>query len=182
MSGGVPPGPGPWRSARAELVIAAAALVACAVAAYAIAGGPATVLAVAVFSAIALAVVNRLLGPVLGPQTMPEVPRDRRVPTGSFINYWRRRADLKDATTSMASYRAGLGPSLEHLLAARLSEHHGVSLYREPEVARSILCAKARDLDLWPWVDPGRPPVGQADEPGIPPKALARLVQRLEQL
>jgi hypothetical protein len=149
-----------------------------------VAGGPAVALVVAAFSVVALAVVNRLLVTRSGPPATPEVPTDRRAPTGSFINYWRWRSDLEGATTSLSAYHAGVGPHLEHLLAARLSERHGVSLYGQPEVARSILCAKGRDLDLWSWVDPGRSTTAEAEAeaPGIPTRALARLVQRLEQL
>jgi hypothetical protein len=89
---------------------------------------------------------------------------------------------LNEGTLSGSSYQLGLGPHLEHLLAARLSERHGVNLYREPEAARQLLCANPRDDDLWAWVDPMRPAPGPVDAPGIPPRALARLVQRLEQL
>jgi hypothetical protein len=175
-------GAGPWRSARPELAIATAALAACAIGAYAVAGGPATVLVVAIFSALSLVVVNRLLAPFQGRPAKPEIPAGRRRPTGSFINYWRWRTGLTDAMRSIASYHTGLGPDLEHLLAARLSERHGVSLYHEPDRARSLLCPRARDLDLWPWVDPGRPLADRFEGPGIPRPTLARLVERLERL
>ena len=182
MTGQAGPSPGTWRAARPELAMATAVLAACAIAAYAVAGGPAAVLVVAIFSAVSLAVVNRLLVPLPGPPARPDIPSGRRRPTGSLINYWRWRTDLNDAMSSIGSYHTGLGPDLEHLLAARLSERHGVSLYREPERARSLLCPRARDLDLWPWVDPGRPLAGGVDGPGIPRSTLARLVDRLERL
>jgi len=182
VTGQAGPSPGTWRAARPELAMATAVLAACAIAAYAVAGGAATVLVVLIFSALSLVVVNRLLAPVPAPPPQPEIPTGRRPPTGSFINYWRWRTDLTDAMRSMASYHASLGPELEHLLAARLSEGHGVSLYHEPEVARGLLCARPRDLDLWAWVDPGRPLADRLEGPGIPPTTLARLVQRLEQL
>jgi hypothetical protein len=123
-----------------------------------------------------------LLPPSEGVPVRPEVPETRAAPATSFINYWRMRRGLTDAMSSTAAYRAGLGPDLEHVLAARLSEHHGVSLYGQPEVARSILCARPGDADLWPWVDPARLRESGTDGRGIPPKTLARLVQRLEQL
>ena len=34
------------------------------------------------------------------------------------------------------------GPDLQHLLAARLSERHGVSLSQQPDLARSLLCPR----------------------------------------
>jgi hypothetical protein len=174
--------PSPWRAARPELVIAAIALAACAVAAYAVAGGPAAVLVVVVSAAIGLGVLSILLPSGQDPPATPDPPENRRPPSGSFINYWRMRRGLTDAMSSTASYRAGLGPDLEHVLAARLSERHGVSLYNQPEAARGILCTNARDADLWRWVDPARPTAEDADGHGIPPRTLARLVQRLEQL
>jgi hypothetical protein len=189
-----PARPSEWRAARPELVVAAIALAACAIGGYAVAGGPAAVLVVVVFSAVALAVLSLLLPSREPAPAQPEAPEGRRAPSSSFINYWRMRRGLTDAMTSTAAYRAGLGPDLEHVLAARLSERHGVSLYGQPEVARDIFCANPRDADLWPWVDPARRGESQAeggadghvdghvDGPGIPARALARLVQRLEQL
>ena len=168
--------------ARPELVVAAVTVAACAISAYAVAGGPAAVLVVVVSSAAALGVLSFLLPSGEDLPARPETPENRRAPRPSFINYWRMRRGLTDAMTSTAAYRAGLGPDLEHVLAARLSERHGVSLYSQPEEARSILCANARDADLWPWVDPASHGPGEADGPGIPPRTLARLVQRLEQL
>jgi hypothetical protein len=177
-----PERPGSWRDARPELVIATIAVGSCAIAAYAVAGGPAAVLVVVVSSAAALGVLSFLLPSGDSAPARPEAPEVRRAPRPSFINYWRMRRGLTDAMTSTAAYRAGLGPDLEHVLAALLSERHGVSLYSQPEIARSILCPKARDADLWPWVDPAGHGSGEADGPGIPPKTLSRLVQRLEQL
>jgi hypothetical protein len=174
--------PGTWRAARLELVVAAVAVAACAISAYAVAGGPAAVLVVVVSSAAALAVLSFLLPPGEEPPSPPGTPESRRAPRPSFINFWRMRRGLSDAMTSTAAYRAGLGPDLEHVLAARLSERHGVSLYSQPEEARRIFCISARDAELWLWVDPARQPQGEADGPGIPPKMLARLVQRLEQI
>jgi hypothetical protein len=179
---GQPQQVGPWHAARPELIVVSVALVACAVAAYAVAGGPAAVLVVVVFAAVALGVLSLLLPPSQGGPARPEAPETRPTPATSFINYWRVRRGLTDAMSSTAAYRAGLGTNLEHVLAARLSEHHGVSLYGQPEVARGIFCANPKDADLWPWVDPARLREGGADGRGIPPKTLARLVQRLEQL
>jgi hypothetical protein len=88
----------------------------------------------------------------------------------------------QDAMASRPAYEEALRPHLEHLLAARLSERHGVNLYTQPEAARSVLCANGKDLDLWRWVDPGRSITGRAEGPGIPASTLARLVQRMEQL
>lgn len=205
--------PSSWRAARPELVVTFIAVVACAVAGYAVAGGAASILVVVVFSAVALGVLSFLLPSQEEPPARPTAPETRPSPSVSFINYWRMRRGLTDAMSSTAAYRAGLGPQLGHVLAARLSERHGVSLYQQPELARSILCANPKDADLWAWVDPGSPQAeptqaeptqaksklakpklaksklakpkldgAPTDGPGIPPRTLARLVQRMEQL
>ena len=173
---------GSWRAARPELGIAAAALLACATAAYAVASSTATVIVVVVFAGIALAVVSRLLPAPSGAAAVPEIPVDRWVSTSRFFTYWRLQTQLKDGMASRSAYEAALGPHMEHLLAARLSERHGVNLYSQPEAARRILCANRKDLDLWPWVDPGRSVADRVEAPGIPAKTLARLVQRMEKL
>ena len=75
---------------------------------------------------------------------------------------------------------------LEHLLASRLAERHGVHLYQNPDAARRLLCRRPRDADLWAWIDPEGLPEAPASkagtERGIPARTLARLVDRLERL
>ena len=82
-------------------------------------------------------------------------------------------------------YESDLRPVLEHILAARLAEGHGVNLYTEPEAARRAFCRTRGDESLWPWIDPGQ--AVNADQRsrlrgGIPRGTLARLITRLEQL
>jgi hypothetical protein len=85
--------------------------------------------------------------------------------------------------TSRGTYEADLRPALEHILAARLAERHGVNLYTEPDQARSVFCRTRADQSLWPWVDPGTAqPEKNRDRRGIPSRTLARLITRLEQL
>ena len=88
--------------------------------------------------------------------------------------------------TSQSYYDGELRPVLEHLLAARLAERHGVHLYQEPDAARRLLCRTSRDADLWRWIDPTtRPetvPRGVTERRGIPRHTLARLIDRLEKL
>ena len=59
----------------------------------------------------------------------------------------------------MTAYEAGFRGQLEHLLASRLAERHGVSLYDDPAAARRVFAGGSPGHDsLWPWVDPaGRP-------------------------
>src|SRR4029077_15015800 len=50
----------------------------------------------------------------------------------SFSGLWRRQCRLADAQASMPAYEAGLRRQLENLLASRLAERHGISLYDHP--------------------------------------------------
>jgi hypothetical protein len=174
--------PGPWRAARPELAVAATALVACSIAAFVLAGLAGTVLVVVVFSALALAVFSLLLPRPLELPPRPEVPGRGREATVWAHGYWRLQIDLREGTTSIFAYEFGLAPHLEHLLAARLSQSHGINLYADPEAARRALCANRRDRDLWGWVDPERRTPDRNNAAGIPPRTLARLIRRLEQL
>jgi hypothetical protein len=77
-------------------------------------------------------------------------------------------------------YEADLRPVLEHLLAARLAERHGVNLYREPEAARRVFVRTAGDEALWRWLVAAQP--SEPRTSGIPRRTLARLIDRLEHL
>jgi hypothetical protein len=171
----------PWRGIRPELVIAAVLAAAAGVAGYAMAGWAGLSVVVSVAAAIALAVLRVLL---------PKLPLDRdrtarKKPTArALTGYAQRRVVVETATSSLAAYNGELRPLLEHLLAARLAQRHGVHLYQDPAAARALLCRDARDADLWAWIDPAtRPkesPRGQAEKSGIPRRTLARLIDRLE--
>ena len=72
-----------------------------------------------------------------------------------FTGFWRRRAGVQSATQAMTSYDFGLRGTLQHLLAARLAERHGVSLYDDP-ARRPGGCWPAAGSDrLWYWLGPG---------------------------
>jgi len=89
---------------------------------------------------------------------------------------------LHDATASMAAYDAEVRPTLQHLLAARLAERHGVSLDADPAAARRLLLPGHGDQALWFWLDPLRPAENDKDRRGIPPRTLAAIFDRLERL
>ena len=197
--GPVPPGPvtarpgagpgGLWRRALPEIVIAAAAVAATAAAGYAVAG-PGGFAAVAVAAGVISLLVLRSLArpPSLGSSPEDVSGPDPAVPTpvlSSFSRQWRRRSRLADAQASMTAYEAGLRGQLEHLLASRLAERHGVSLYDDPDAARRVFAGGSpAHGSLWPWIDPARPapPDPPGSQPGIPYRTLARLIDRLEHL
>jgi hypothetical protein len=175
-----------WRGARPELVVGAIVVVAAAVAGYAVAGPQALAIVVIVAAALAL-VIFRILVPAALPPSDITGGSDDLAARSSFTQYWHYLADLRDGIAVQPAYQSRLRPSLEHLLAARLAERHGVNLYREPEAARQLLCRSGRDADLWAWIDPaqagpGQATVGASQPPGIPRRVLERLVNRLEQL
>jgi hypothetical protein len=169
-----------WRAAVPEIAIAAIVVAVAAAAGYAAAGLPGLTL-VAVIAAVAALVVLRVLTP---PAAAPAArrPADNEALPATFTGYWRKRAGLGDGTQSMTAYDAELRATLQHLLAVRLAERHGVSLRDDPGAARRLLCPGPRDAALWYWVDPARPPVTKERRSGIPPRTLARLIDRLERL
>ena len=180
-SEGMPPaGAEGWRAAAPELVIAATLVTVTSVAVYLYSGRGAAVVAVVIWAALALVTLRWI------------VPRTARPPAeqvpwlgaaqNSFTGYWRKRAMLTDASRSMVSYDTELRVTLQHLLAARLAERHGVSLYTDPEAARRLLLPRANDDVLWYWLDPLRPADGDQKRRGIPPRTLAAIISRLERL
>ena len=101
----------------------------------------------------------------------------------TFTGTWRRQSRLADAQAARTAYEAGLRPQLEHLLASRLAESHGISLYDDPDAARDAFTGGQPGYDgLWTWIDPARPAVTDTDQPGIPFRTLARIIDRLERL
>ncbi len=187
---GASPGSGTiWRAVMPEIIIAAVAVAATAAAGYAVAGrGAFTVVAVGA-GVISLVVLRSLIRP-LSLASSPEDASgpDPAVPApvlSTFSRQWRRRSRLADAQASMTAYEAGLRGQMENLLASRLAERHGISLYDDPAAARRAFAGESASYDsLWPWIDPDRPkPAGQPpNQPGIPYRTLARLLDRLEQL
>jgi hypothetical protein len=169
-----------WRAAAPEIGIAAVVVAVAAVAGYAAAGLPGLTLVVLIAAAAAVVALRTLAPPAATPE--PRRPADHEAIPATFTGYWRKRAGLADGTRSMTAYDVELRRTLQHLLAARLAERHGVSLRDDPQTARRLLCPRGRDEALWYWVDPARPPVKTERRAGIPPRTLARLIDRLEQL
>jgi hypothetical protein len=173
----------PWRGAVPELLIAAALVLALAVAGYAMASW-AGLCVVAVATAATAMVILRVLLPPAAPDKGRTAAQ--KAQARSLTGYSHRRFVVQTASESLSFYQAELRPVLEHLLAARLAERHGVHLYDDPAAARRLLCRTSRDADLWRWIDPAtRPPVtgrGASTERGIPRRTLTRLVDRLERL
>jgi hypothetical protein len=173
---------GGWEACRPELTIAAILVLATGLAAYAYGGAGLAILTVAGWAVASIAFLRALV------PTAPEGLAEQYSWQGqgqsrsSFLGFWRKRAIMRDATASMVSYDVELRPTLQHLLAARLAERHGVSLYAEPEAARRIVLPAPREDALWFWLDPQRPAHTEQGRSGIPPRTLAAILNRLERL
>jgi hypothetical protein len=172
---------GPWTAAGPELAIATVTVVVTAAAGYAAAGWAGLAVVAIVAAALAVAVIRFLL-----PQGVADAARkarEKRV-ARPVSGYSHRRFVVQSAIQHLGFYDAELRPVLEHLLAARLAERHGVNLYQDPVAARRIFCKHRRDAALWAWVDPD--PTDRAvrgeNRRGIPRNVLARLIDRLERL
>ena len=178
-------GPGPfgdqprgWQSAEPELLIAAGTVVVAAAAAYAWAGSTAAAVVLAASALVSLVLLRTLAEP----DRTPAVPAEQWQSTGRSVisGFWRKRSVVSDATAGNGNYDFQLRATLQHLLAARLAQRHGVSLYEEPERARELLGGSRHD-NLWRWVDPARQAAADSNG-GIPPRTLAAIIDRLEHL
>lgn len=172
-----------WRGAGPELALAGVLAVASDGAGYVMAGWAGLSVVAIAAAVIALAMLRFLL-----PKAAPDqAPMARTKPAARPLSgYARRRYAVETAVSSLVFYNEELRPALEHLLAARLAQRHGVHLYQNPAAARALLCREPGDADLWFWLDPATRPAesrrGRKEQSGIPGPTLARLLDRLELL
>ena len=130
-----------WRAAAPEICVAAVLVAVAAATGYVAAGLPGAA-AVVIGAAVVALVVMRAITPLGTPPGDVRVTDAEAVPV-TFTGYWRRRAGLVDGTQSLAAYDAVLRGTLQHLLAARLAERHGISLHDDP-TPHGGCCARAR--------------------------------------
>jgi hypothetical protein len=96
---------------------------------------------------------------------------------GDFPAYAKISSDLGWAPVSQWHYDHGIRPLLGRLLESALAERHRVDLAADPARARSLV-----GDDIWPLIDPSRPPSFDSKAPGADLRTLTRIVDRLEQL
>lgn len=174
---------GGWHGAGPEVAIAAAVAACAAAAGYGAGGLPAMAIVMTVAAVAALAVI-RFIGSAddAPPTELATASTDTGLTPGEFSGYWRKRAGIFDATQSLSAYDTSLRTTLQHLLAARLAERHGISLSADPQAARRLMFPRERDARLWYWIDPQRPATVGGTQRGIPPRVLSMLIERLERL
>jgi hypothetical protein len=171
-----------WRDAVPELVIAGVAVLAAALAGAAVSGWPGVVVVASAATVLALVVLRAAI-----PRSAAQAARRARVKpqARSISGYGQRRYIVATSLSSRGLYEADLRPDLEHILAARLADHHGVNLYTEPAAARKTFCRTRADEALWPWIDPAQAlgaEAGHREPRAISGRTLAHLITRLEQL
>jgi hypothetical protein len=188
-SAGAPaPAPAPaggsrWRGAVPELIIAAIAVLAAALAGAAVSGWPGVVAVAAAATVLALVILRGTI-----PRSSAQAARRAKAKpqARSIFGYGQRRFIVATSLTSRGLYESDLRPDLEHILAARLADGHGVNLYTEPGAAKQTFCRTRADESVWPWIDPAQ--ALSADDRrrqrpgGISRRTLDRLITRLEQL
>ncbi|HEV2371484.1 MAG TPA: hypothetical protein VGS19_04870 [Streptosporangiaceae bacterium] len=167
---------GGWRDAAAELVIAAVAVAALITFTVAYAGTAAAVVTLVVCGLAALTAIRFLAWP--RDTTRGTAPAGGDSQT-TFTGFWRNRTEVETGTRTLSGYDAQLRATLQHVLATRLAERHGVSLYSDPATAQRLLAVDDR---TWFWLDPARPAVTRTAQAGIRPKTLALILDRLERL
>jgi hypothetical protein len=173
-----------WRQARPEIILAAVFVAVAALTGVALAGWPGLAI-VATGTAIGVLLVLRGLAPRPAAEAIRKSREADTASMRSISGYSQRRFVVASGMSSRAFYEADLRPALEHLLAARLAERHGLNLYTDPAGARQAFVRTAGDEALWGWIDPMQAvPKAERERPGrgIPRRTLARLINRLEQL
>jgi hypothetical protein len=99
------------------------------------------------------------------------------VQVGDFPAYTKISSDLGWASMSQWHYDHGIRPLLARLATSALAEHHRVDPATDPARACRLV-----GEDIWPHVDPSRPPSYDSKAPGADLRTLTRIVDRLEQL
>lgn len=98
-----------------------------------------------------------------------------RTPGSPFPSFAAIEQALSWGAVSRRHFDTGLRPLLWRLALARVMSHEGVD---EQAAARRI--EERLGADLWPWLEPVWPPSRDSEAPGVDPRVLAALVERLE--
>lgn len=99
------------------------------------------------------------------------------VQAADFPSYAKISSDLGWAPVSQWHYDHGVRPLLARLVQSVLMDHHRVDAAADPARARRLV-----GDEIWPLVDPSRPPSLDSKAPGADLRTLSRVVDRLEQL
>lgn len=138
-------------------------------------GAGAVVITVAVGWVIAL--LNMRLS--LPSQELPPVPRVPQAPPSEWPSLDHVASELAWAHTSQRHYDLGARKLLQRAAAARLDQRAGVDLWASRDRPRA---EQLIGTDLWPLIDPHRPPSRDSRSPGLRGRQIDALLDRLESL
>lgn len=188
---------GGFRGAGRELSVAAGLVIALALATWVLFGAATSGIVVLCSAAVSLVVLRTLINRPVSPEDLTQARHD--TPATSFAGFWRMQTDIASAMASLSAWDNNTRRRLQNLLAARLAERHDINLAADPQAARAVFIgdrdsnsgvdrgsspsvSRARAA-LWYWIDPQRQtPDDATARRGIPPRVLAALIHRLEQL
>jgi hypothetical protein len=156
-----------------RLGLAAAGVVAVTTFAFSGVGGILLLLTAATVVAVVAAAAVVPGAPKVPPRSRPR-PSSPNTP---FRTYRQVAEQLSWAAVSPRHYDVVTRPLLQRLMASRLLDRHGVDVRTSPEAARALV-----GDDVWPDLDPTRPPASDSQPPGMDARRLELLVQRLEAL
>ncbi|GEM_PF-5103881 len=125
-------------------------------------------------AAALLAARLRLAGP---PAQPPAAGPPRPAPNAQFPGYRALLGAFTEASASMRHFDLVARPVLLRLLAALLAGRRRIDLAKNPAAGGEVF-----GPDLWPLLDPARPPSTDSRAPGVSLDALAAIVERLEGL
>ncbi|HEY3905928.1 MAG TPA: hypothetical protein VGM14_18605 [Streptosporangiaceae bacterium] len=171
-----------FRGAGREVAVAAAFVIALAAAAWVLFGGATASIVVLCCAAVSLVVLRTLLNRSVSPEDAEQVRHD--APATSFAGFWRMQTDIASAMASLSAWDNNSRRRLQNLLAARLAERHDINMAADPQAAKAAFIGDhSSRAALWFWIDPERlTPEDASSRRGIPPRVLAALIHRLEQL
>ena len=136
-------------------------------------GGPAGLFVIAAAAALGALLTARLRIPG---QSRPAARSGlARYGNAAFPRYRHIDVALSEARVSKRHFDLVARPVLQRLLAALIADRHGVDLVKDTAAARG-----AMGEDLWPLLDPARPPSDDSQAPRVSLETLAMIVDRLE--
>ncbi|MDQ1642603.1 MAG: hypothetical protein QOJ90_1954 [Actinomycetota bacterium] len=164
----------PTRNRRAgQVLLSVAGLVL--VIAYSFAGPGGLLLALSTVTIASITAV--VLGVPAAPSRRIRPRRPVPVDNAPFRTYRHVAEQLSWAGVSPRHYDVVTRPMLQRVMASRLADRHGIDAHANPQAARDLVGS-----DLWPWLDPRRDADGSSRPPGLDPRTLSALVERLEAL
>lgn len=147
----------------------------CVVVCSVLAGRSGAILAVSLLAAVPLLVVLVTLGSPRAPARVPEPSSD---PDG-WQSFREIAVELGWASVSRRHFDGHPRRMLQRVAAAALEDRAGVDFHDPRDRDRAIALIGA---DLWPLVDPQRPPSTDSHAAGLDPATVDRLLTRLESL